>query len=393
MVARAGGADELRIDGESEGISLAHVPLGDVSALLDRLALGAGSVAYRTPLDAARRAYGKGRTIGGAYVELLRAILEPLGIGVLDAAHPSVRRAAAPLHRRALHVAAAVSEAVAVRDRELSSAGHDPQVIGVEGMSLVFVSEGGHRQRVKTVDARRTADTAADEALSPNVLLRPVVERSILPTVAYVAGPAELAYFAQTSAVAAALAVPAPLAVPRWSCTIVEPRVDEILRRLGLRAEQLRDPHAAEARIAHAQLPRPITDAMARMRAAVDDGITRLSQDGAHLVPPRAIEGAARSILYRTDRLERRFVAAMKRRMSDVLQDVGTARGSLYPDGKRQERALNLLPMLARHGPVLLERMYAAAHEHAGHLLGRADAPTGAVAREAPGVASPPEPT
>jgi bacillithiol biosynthesis cysteine-adding enzyme BshC len=384
MVVRPGGVDELRMDGDSTGTSMAHMPLGDVSSLVERLERAAGSAAFRAPLEIARRAYRTGQTVGGAYLELLRGILEPLGIAVLDAAHPAVRRAGAPVIRQALRRAESVTEAVAERDRALMAAGHAPQVASVAGLSLVFATQNGQRQRVPNGNARTVAESHADEALSPNVLLRPVVERAILPTVAYVAGPAELAYFAQTGAVARALDAALPLALPRWSCTILEPQVEEILARLSLDAEELRDPHAAETRLGRAALPSEISSAIARMRSGLDEGLAVLERHGSELVPPAVIAGGARSIAHRILRMERRLVSAMKRRIADTLQHVATARGSLYPAGKRQERALNLLPFLARHGPQLLERMLDGARAHAHTVLESASPAAGDVAHVGP---------
>lgn len=372
MVARAGGADELQMDGDSGGASMAQVPLGDMSALMERLEHGAGSAAFREVLEFTRRAYRRGQTVGSAYVELLRGVLEPLGISVLDAAHPAVRRRAAPQLRTALHRADAVAEAVSERDRMLLAAGHSPQVAGVAGLSLVFATRAGVRQRIRNIDAHAVADTEPDEMLSPNVLLRPIVEGSILPTVAYVAGPAELAYFAQTGAVATALDVSLPLAVPRWSCTILEPHVEEILHQLSLDVDDLRDPHAAETRLAQEALPAELSSAIARMRNSLDEGLAVLERHGEELVPPSVIVGAARTIAHRVLRMERRFVSANKRRIAASLVHVATARGSLYPHGKRQERALNLVPLLARYGLPLLDAMLAAARTHADGLIGGA---------------------
>jgi bacillithiol synthase len=75
------------------------------------------------------------------------------------------------------------------------------------------------------------------------------------------------------------------------------------------------------------------------------------------------------------DRLERRLVAGVKRRESARMRDVGTLRGALFPLGGRQERALNLLPLLARHGLALLADMRAAAQEHARTTVDRRPTP------------------
>ena len=381
MVARAGGFDELRIDGRPAGASMADVPLGDVSGLLDQLERAAGSAAWSDLLHVTRRAYRRGQTVGGAYLELLRAMLEPLGMAVLDAAHPSVRTAGSPLLREALRRSEAIAARLAERDRDIVAAGHATQVASVDGLSLVFRADRAERQRIKISEARAVADSVDDAALSPNVLLRPVMERAILPTVAYIAGPAEIAYFAQVGAVAEALESAPPLAVPRWSCTLLEPHVAEILDRFGLQREDLRDPHAAETRIATARLPEGVIAGFAHLREVLDRSLDGLAKDGNDLVDARAIEGARRALAARLARLQRRYTAATKQRLTDVLRDVATARGSLYPAGKTQERALNLIPMLARYGRPLLEAMHAAARAHAMALV---DPPQEALAPHEP---------
>jgi uncharacterized protein YllA (UPF0747 family) len=84
------------------------------------------------------------------------------------------------------------------------------------------------------------------------------------------------------------------------------------------------------------------------------------------------VEGAARSLQHGVERLERRLVAGVKRRETAVMHDVATLRGALFPLGVRQERALNAIPIFARHGLDLLERMRAAAAPHAASLVGAA---------------------
>ncbi|MDF1505740.1 bacillithiol biosynthesis BshC, partial [Roseisolibacter sp. H3M3-2] len=252
VVALDGESRALRLDGAPvEGTPMSAVPMGDeVPALLDQLARACGSASYAPALDAARASYRAGATVGDAYVGLMRALLEPLGIAVLDASHGAVREAGFNLMRRALLQAGAVEEALRERADAMAAAGHAPQVADVAGRSLVFAYDAeGRKARVGVAEGRAMVAKLARGSLGPNVLLRPVIERTILPTAAYVAGPGEYAYFAQVSAVAAALGVPLPLAVPRRSTTVVEPHVRRALARVGLDVADLADPHAAEGRV------------------------------------------------------------------------------------------------------------------------------------------------
>lgn len=367
-LATAAGAEILTAAWSApDGTPLSRVPLGDVHDLLERLTRASGSAAYREPLDAARDACQAGATVGSAYLALLRRLLEPLGIAVLDASHPATLAAAAPLLREAQTRAAEVDRALMERDREIFAAGFTPQVARVEKRSLVFRWENGARYRMTI--GERVPDGAP---LSANVLLRPVIERALLPTVAYVAGPAELAYFAQVSAVASGLGARSPLAVPRWSTTLIEPHVQRALRRLSMDAADLRDPHAAEERIARAALPATLATRLQAVRDAVDQGLGALTGELGEngLVSPRVVEGARTLVNHRIERLERRLLAAVKRRERDTVRELAAARAAVWPNGSRQERVLNFLPILARQGPTLLAQMRDAATGHARSIIG-----------------------
>ncbi|HJP84358.1 MAG TPA: bacillithiol biosynthesis cysteine-adding enzyme BshC [Gemmatimonadaceae bacterium] len=371
MVNVPGGAQLLRIEHVGPlGPPMSAMPLGDVAVQLDALRKGAGSTIDVRPLDLLERFYREGQTVGSAFVDFLRTLFEPLGIAVIDASHPATRAAAKSILTGALSNASEIAHSVAERNRELEEAGFTPQVQDVPGLSLVFSTTSGARRRVPIKAAAKQTVT---EDMGPNVLLRPVVERAILPTAVYIGGPAEIAYFAQVSPIADTLGVPRPTIVPRWSCTVIEPHVERILEKLHLLPEDLRDPHEAESRIARARLPKQLLEELNATRAFLDermDALTEAVTAGEAPVSPTVTGGLRANLMRRLDRFERRLVAASKRRHSDLMQEIGTARGSLYPMGKPQERALNFVPFLARYGEALRDDMLDGAREHAASLIG-----------------------
>ena len=370
VVAVVGGAERLvaRIDAPA-GTPMCAAPLGDVSELFARLAASAGSATHHEVLDAARAAYRSEATVGGAYVALLESVLNPLGVAVLDAGHARVRELASPIGELALRRGESLAVALARRAGEIRAAGFAPQVEEADRLSLVFEWKDGVKTRIPI---GATASHAAG-SLSPNVLLRPVVERALLPTVGYVAGPGELAYFAQVGPVADALDAARPLAVPRWSCTILEPRVERALDQLDLSLDDVRDATRAERILAERALPpeaRSVIE-LARSQAGVlGDRLAALAGSTGP-IDERVATGHARRAEWLATRLERRILAGVKRREEEAMRMLGTIRGSLWPLGIRQERTLNLLPLLARYGPSLLERMRGAADAWAGALVER----------------------
>ncbi len=369
-VADADGLRELRVDkAPPAGTPMAKAPLGDTTQLLEALRRACGSAAHAEYFEMARDAFAPGATLGDAYIVLLRALLQPLGMSVLDSSHPAVRAAARPHLQHALKQARAISAASSDAAKALRDAGFEPQVEDDRGLSLVFAIEKGVKRRLTVTEAETYAGT---DDLMPNVLLRPLVERALLPTVAYVAGPGELAYFAQTAAVARALDWKPAVGVPRWSCTILEPFADRALQRLGVKYQEVRDAHALERRLAIAAVPKSVDRAWKHLEQAIDDAVKALgaSVQDEKLMPAPVIDGLARSLKHRLSRTHRRILAAVKRKEETARHDLMVAGAALYPMGHRQERVLSFIPMLARGGNELLDEMLKAAGAHAAQLIG-----------------------
>jgi uncharacterized protein YllA (UPF0747 family) len=288
---------------------------------------------------------------------------------VIDASHPAVRTASAATIRAALRESAAIERALDERSRAIHAAGLEPQVVDVAGLSLGFVRDGSIKRRL-TVDEAPSVAEDPEAWLTPNVLLRPIVEQAILPTVAYLGGPGELAYFAQVSVVADALGVARPLALPRWSCTLIEPHVERLLKQFGVEPVALANPDALEGAVARSAMSGRSSEALSTLRKTIEALPEALAPEAEPLGLGAAVQGSMQSLQHRVDRLERRLLAGVKRREHDLLRDVATLRAALFPLRTRQERALNLIPILSRHGLDLLSEMRDAAATHATRMLG-----------------------
>jgi bacillithiol synthase len=384
FLAEPGGVRRLSLTRSHDGdVPLRDVPLRDSHRLVDAVFGHTGAAVAPELRELARRCYSPEQTVGSAYIQLLRELLGGRGIAVVDGGHPEVLEQARPLMLHALERAGEIEQALTERGRLLDAAGYDSQVKHVPGLALVFSRENGRRRRVPIAEARQAHDADAHPLLSPNVLLRPLAERALMPTVAYVAGPGELAYFAQVDAVAAALDCDSAVAVPRWSGMIIEPHIQRILERYDLEPDDLLDPHAADMALARRSLPAAVREALAALRERVHEAVSQLEK-AVHTdaqLPPTVFQGAERDILRRADRLERRIVGNARRRDESTAHDIATARAALYPNSQPQERVLNLLPILARHGLSLLDSMLARAAEHAAHLTGDLQSPHASVSQ------------
>ena len=188
--------------------------------------------------------------------------------------------------------------------------------------------------------------------MSPNVLLRPIVESLVFPTLAYVGGPGELAYFAQLGQLFARHGGGAPVVVPRGSLLALEAKVTRVLDKYGLQADELREGDALLSRFARDQVPDDVSGGLARWRGAVESCATELIRTSAEIDPvlKGAVAKARNSGLAALGALEKKIVRAVKRSSETTWNQIAKARVHLWPEGKPQDRILGPLQYLMRYG-------------------------------------------
>jgi bacillithiol biosynthesis cysteine-adding enzyme BshC len=349
-------------------------PLGaEVERALDSLAADLPASEFREPtLTWLRRHYQPTATVAGSFGGALAELLAPVGVGVLDSTHPSVKRAAARHLVRALGLARELDQDLEHRAEELRMAGADPGVPvgdgatlvmleGAQGRDRLMLDDGGYitrrgRERFDLAGLQKIAATEP-QRLSPNVLLRPVVESALLPTVAYLAGPGELSYLALTSPVYERMRIPRQLTLPRWSGILVEPRVERVLQKFNIELDDLLEPAGGlEARLVRSQLPDEAVHAIGQLRAALETGYEALGRSASEIDPTlaRPVQGAKNQGLSGVHDMERKLLQHLKRRQEIELGQIAKARAMVLPGDKPQERVLTVAPFLARYGPGLL---------------------------------------
>ncbi len=352
-------------------------PLGEaIVPALDALAAGLPPSEYRdSTLEWLARHYRPDQTVGRSFAGAIAELLAPLGIICFDSTHPAAKRVTAPLILEALRLAPQLDDDL---DRYFESLGGSARTSGVtvgDGASLVMLEASQGRDRLirdggafvtrrsrERFDLPALERIAAEEPtrLSPNVLLRPVVESAMLPTVAYLGGPGELGYLALTPPIYQRLEVPRQRPLPRWSGLLVEPRVDRVVEKFGITLDDLMAPPGAlEARLIRSQLPPEALETLGSLRSAVEAGYRSLGAIAVEIDPTleRPIHGAQQQALSGVQDVERKLVQHLKRRQETELSQLSRARTAVVPGGKPQERVLTIAPFLARHGPDLLRAL------------------------------------
>ncbi len=381
LLDRTGGLVTLRHGawGSPEGFIPANLELGPgILETLARLRDLLPSTEFAPVLHAAlARAYTPSRTLAAAFAHWMVHLLGESGLVLADGGDPALKRLAAPIFRQEIEEAPRSSQAILGASQALRALGYPAQIEArPDGVNCFLLREGRrglsrHGEGFRLRDSRESIPAGLlrrlaqeePERLSPNVALRPIVQDAIFPTIAYVAGPGELAYFGQLRPVYQAFDVPMPLVVPRASLTLVEPRVAQLLERFRLSLADLTlEPEQLASRVLRSHLPSDFEATLSKARQGVED-IFRGVAEAIAGVDPTLTATAGQifgHIQGHLDQLERKAVQALKRREAETRQQVQRVREALMPGGRPQERVFSILPFLARYGPRVLDTIRAA---------------------------------
>ena len=318
------------------------------------------------------RAYAPGTGMAAAFGRWLEQLLGDRGLVVYDAADPASKPLAAQLFSRELTTPGQTARLAAAAGADLAARGYHSQVQSQdEGLALFHLD--GSRRPIRQSDGRFVVgdDAYAPDVLvkqatdqpagfSPSVLLRPVVQDAIFPTICYVAGPSELAYIGQLRGVYEHFAVPMPLMYPRATATLVDSAALRFLTKYGVPLEALQaQDEAALNEILKAQIPAEIEASVAEASTAIGAAMARVIAVMPLLDP--TLEGAARSTGSRMQHdlqtLQGKTVQAAKRRNDTLRRQFVHARALAFPQGHPQERTIGFVSFLNQYGPALVERL------------------------------------
>ncbi|MEO8026063.1 MAG: bacillithiol biosynthesis cysteine-adding enzyme BshC [Bryobacteraceae bacterium] len=313
----------------------------------------------------AAESYAPGQTLGSAFRSLLKGILGKFGLLFLDPLEPAIRKIGAPFLAEALKQAPELKKQLLQRNKELADAGYHSQVLIEPKSSLFFLLEDGKRIPVKRKDEDFASLAGDAEHVSPNALLRPVMQDYLLPTVAYIGGPAELAYLAQSQVIYDSLLGRMPVVTPRSGFTLLDYRAQKLLTRYGLNVVDTFDrPDVVRQRIAQKLTPPSVSQLFAETESALGAKLGHLEKELLSFDPTLAdaLRKSQSKITHQFHKLASKAALETMRRDERAGDDAQFLIGLLYPHRHLQERFYTILPFLAKHGLDLVDTVYANVH-------------------------------
>lgn len=336
-----------------------------------------------------RESYRPGETLGSAFARLYARIFGEWGVIVLDASDGELSRVAQPIYMAAVERADELNQAVIARGKALEAAGYHQQVKVTPASVLLFTQHEGarlpiHRRAGASENGQEPvpseflvgAETVARklsqgelveqiqssaEQFSPNVLLRPVVQDYLLPTLAYTGGAAETAYFAQAAPVYELLLGRVTPILPRFSATLVEPKIQRLLEKHSIAVQDVfAGPEALRQRLAKHSLPQDLQAAFDEARKSADSHLSAVQEKLARL--DRTLVDAAETVRskihHQFEKLQAQTARAEAQKSELVSRHAGLLSQALYPEKGLQERGIGGLYFLGRYGQELLQQLH-----------------------------------
>jgi len=355
-------------------VEVGGVALGPgIEAVLERVSELLG---YAPVCDDLREFYTPGATLGGAFARLMTRLFAGHGLIVMDAGGREFHALGTRVLRAAIERASELEASLLTRTKELEAGGFHAQVLVKPNASLLFLIDETTGERFalrrpadgvwkagstsySTDDLLRILETEP-ERISPNALLRPVFQDAILPTAAYVGGPAEIAYFAQSAVLYERILDRITPVLPRLSATLIEPGVGEVMAKHEVSLpDAMTTAEALAQRLGARAMPVEAKRKLAAVGNAMDAELTALTEylAGMDASLGRAAEVSGSKMRYQMNRLRRMAATFELQRETSLRRHADALTLNLFPEGHPQERLIGGVWFVARYGEGLIGRL------------------------------------
>jgi len=378
----------LDADGEEVLLSITNPPQqkrrivgtislnGEVEKLVQRLWTLLPPTTYRGPhLETLASCYHAGATLGEAFARLYSHLFREDGLILFDAENARCKRSAAPLLDRILSDSRELNRLLLEATETVHRSGYPPQIQPQEDRLQLFarvdnarvpisgdgalLNDNGSGQPLGIAELRRRAAENPGQFL-PKVSLRPVMQDYLFPTVAYIAGPAEIAYLAQLKPLYECLGVTMPAVIPRISLTLIEAKIKRILDKYNFTPEQLRQ---GSQNLINELLEKDPSNDLVGLFAQSREKWQEVKDEltvGLMAIDPtleHPVDKTMQHWLQGLEVLEEKARAALRRKNETLVSQVQKATLYLAPGGNLQERRYGLQYYQARYGRTLAQKI------------------------------------
>lgn len=318
--------------------------------------------------------YSLGRTFPEAFARWMMLLLGEKGLVVVDPSDPILKRAGKSALRWEIETGSESSRRIRQASEKLKAAGFHVQVELREGGTNLFYYDGERHSIKKTGEGFEAHGRAFSkqellekidrepERFSPNVALRPIYQDTLFPHIAYVGGPAEVAYSGEYKGSYEATGLPMPVVFPRTTVSLIEPKIKAVFEKYNIGPKDIfAGLEPLITRLVEGKQDPSADRELDALEAKLDESLDRWGRaaeawDKSLLSAVSTTKGA---IKHQLEGLSRKLTQAYKRKNEEIVAQIRKAALHLLPEGTLQERAFPAVPYLVKYGFRFVDDLYA----------------------------------
>lgn len=305
-----------------------------------------------------KESYQSGDAFSTGFARFLMKLFEKHGVIFFAQLDKRLKSLAVPIFQKAVEKSDKIRKALLERNKDLADEGFHAQVLVDDKFFPFFeFDKNEKRQKISKIGVENLQN------LSPNALMRPIVQDYLLPTVCYFGGAAEIAYFAQNSVIYEILNRPVTTILHRQSFTVIEPKHRKTLEKYDL---ELKDLFTGIEKILPKIVEKYLNKDTAKLFDEIEENIklelNRLEHKLYEIEPTLAesLMNKSKKVTYHIANLRNKFYHAQIRKDEIINRQVETAFAAILPHGHLQERTLNITSFLNRYGLYFIDWIYEA---------------------------------
>ena len=324
-------------------------------------------------MDMITSLYKEGNDYKTAFAGMAGSIFKDYGIVFIDPGDAEVKRLLSPVFEKELTSSPKLCESIITTSAELEKS-YDlqvkPKVINMffmhnENRLLIEPRDGG-KFALRNSKRRFEADELlgilqeSPELFSPNVVLRPICQDYLLPTVAYVGGPGEISYFAQLQPAYKHYDITMPVIFPRASVTIIENKISKFMNNFNVKLEDI---------FHHNFLVSKVVDKLSEIK--VDDEISKYMDelnkvfyDMRNMTVKvdqtllNAVDNMKEKTKQSLELFKTKLINAQAKKSDATTTQIDKVTNNIYPNHNLQERVLNIAYFLNKYDDAFIKKLF-----------------------------------
>ena len=305
--------------------------------------------------------------IGDFFSRFMGYLFKDYGLIIIEPYY--LRELMVPIFERLIKRPRECTSILSKTNKKIKDLGYSPRVHKISNLCNFFIiNNKGERLRVtynKDFLVGEDAFTKKDllflldenpTKFGANTIIRPIAQDYIFPTFAYVAGPHEIAYFAQLKGIYDFFSLEMPVIYPRFGATIVESKISKLLEKFDVTIHELMNKEKLLKNLAIESME----STFKKLRTQVHEDLEEASLEIIAIDKKLAsqCEITRRRLLKAIQYLEEKTASNLKNKRQITRQQITKAYNNVFPYGELQERRINVLEYLIKFGGKFLETIY-----------------------------------